>query len=180
MRVALVPATLLLFQMLKITYSPKQDLLNWLRLKNAYPSEFTLTADYPFNRRISLTERSIDTIAASLSEEKKKEFRNTAIRLERKWQSIETDEVRRIVSFLKVPYTLIYAKASLTTAYKMPYDYKDKWFMIQARKPLEWQIENIIHELFHLYQLKNDPDTTRIQLETTVKKYLGQRKLNIN
>ncbi len=158
--------------MLSITYDPIKDVTNWLRIKRTYPKEFQFTKEYPFDQNISFIEKNIAQIASTLPGDTKKELENIAHRLSVTWKNEERRAVKVINQYLSTDIRIFSAKANLTTAYKMPYDHRHWWFMIQANKPLPWQIRNIVHELFHLFHLQCDPSATKEILESTVEIFL--------
>lgn len=163
-----------LFTMLSISYSPHHDLKNWLRIARRYPENFQLNKDYPFNRRIPLRDEFVPKIVASLANVTRQRFEKRAKLLEGKWMKIEDATVWLITKSLSIPFSILDARAALTTAYLMPYDVHDRWFMIPATKPLKVQLRTIIHELFHLYHIRRSPNTPRNELEETVERFLQQ------
>lgn len=158
--------------MLSIAYDPTKDLRNWFRIAKAYPENFQLTKDYPFNRRISLRDEFVPKIVSSLPNITRQRFKKRAKLLEDKRVKIEDATVRLITKSLGMPFSLLDARADLTTAYFMPYDVHDRWFMIPATKPLDIQLRTIVHELFHLYHLQRNPNAARNGLEETVERFL--------
>ena len=85
---------------------------------------------------------------------------------------MEDKVVKEITNYLKVPSKQFNLKCHLTTAYIMPYDFKDKWFMIPTHKNLAQQIECVIHELFHLYHTDKKPITSFQEREEEVEKFI--------
>lgn len=161
--------------MLSIAYNPIKDLRNWFRIARNYPENFQLTKDYPFDRRIPLRDELIPKIVASLPKVTRQQFEKRAKLLEDKWMKIEDATVRLITKSLGMPFSLLDARAALTTAYFMPYNARDRWFVIPATKPLKVQLRTIVHELFHLYHIRRSPNTPRNELEKTVERFLQQR-----
>lgn len=155
-----------------IKYDPKKDLKNWLRIKSKYPADFTLNKHYPFNKKIKLTKNNFDQILKTINKSKLINYNKQAILLTKAWYKKKNRIVKNITDYLEIPYKKINFKASLTTAYIMPYDYKDKWFMIPAHKNLAEQLKVLTHELFHLYHIKKEPQTSRKKLEQTVNIFL--------
>jgi len=165
--------------MLTIQYSPQDDLKNWLRLQRVDGACFQFTQDYPFQRDIPLIIENQDQLIKSLNLEVLAHYQSTAKLIEKTWTEREVGELSKIAAYLNIPTIQINAKASLTTAYKMPYDYKFEWFMIQACKPLEWQMNNIVHEIFHICQLRQDPDMLQSRREREVERYLEYRSKQV-
>jgi hypothetical protein len=165
--------------MLTVQYSPQDDLKNWLRLQKADGAAFQITNDYPFDRNVPLSEHNIDQLLQSLPPSSLWQFQTTAKLIEYTWGQVEVKELEAIAGYLKITEVKINAKASLTTAYKMPYDHRFEWFMIQANKPLERQIENVVHELFHICQNRADPNISPQQREYNVQQYLVHRSNSV-
>ncbi|MDZ7798281.1 MAG: hypothetical protein U5L76_01535 [Patescibacteria group bacterium] len=158
--------------MTKILYEPKKDLKNWLRIKDKYPESFTITKHYPFDKDIILKKENFRKILSSISKTKTKYFNIQAKIIKKTWQTREDKIINKITDYLSFPFSKIDFKANLTTAYLMPYDYKDKWFMIPTHKGIEDQILCLIHELFHLYQVKKNPNMNEVKKEKEVKDFL--------
>jgi len=159
--------------MTKILYEPKKDLKNWLRIKEEYPESFTITRYYPFDKDIILKKENFRKILSSISKTKTKHFNIQAKVIKKAWQNREDKIINKITDYLNTPFTKIDFKANLTTSYLMPYDSKDRWFMISTHKDLEDQIVCLIHELFHLYQLKKNPSMSKIEREKEVEDFLN-------
>lgn len=158
--------------MYSIKYDPKKDLKNWLRIKNKYPADFTLTKYYPFDKKIKLTKNNFNQISKTINKNKLADYNKQANLLSKAWHKKESETVKKIVDYLKIPYRTINFKASLTTAYIMPYDYKDKWFMIPTHKNLAGQLKVLTHELFHLYHLSKNPRLPKDESEQEVNQFL--------
>ncbi len=155
-----------------IKYDPKKDLKNWLRIKEKYPADFTLTKYYPFGSQIKLTMRNFNQIVKTINNDKLDKYNKQAVSLIQIWFKKENRIIKEITGYLRVPYKKINFKANLTTAYIIPYDYKDKWFMIPTHKNLAEQLKILTHELFHLYHIKKEPQATQEKLEKTVNDFL--------
>lgn len=160
--------------MLTITYNPKHDLRNWMRIAKSDGAKFVLTRFYPFDRTIPLDERNAGKILETLPKKTAIAFQQQAHDLERRWASLEQSAINAISNFLDTKPYPIAARASLTTAYRMPYDVRDHWFMIPTHKDQRQQLRVILHELFHLHHLRRSPDTPRNELEETVECFLQQ------
>lgn len=158
--------------MLHITYDPKKDAKNWIRLAAQYPDEFTLTRYYPFDRTIPVKKENLDRIAGSITHAIVQDFQRQAEVIARAWQSQEHMMVQKIADYLRVSSVSLEAKAALTTAYRMPYDVADRWFMIPTHKPLSQQLRTILHELFHFYHLMKTPEASRSERESAVEQFL--------
>lgn len=158
---------------LTVTYNPRADVSNWLRIADTDRDAFCLTKEYPCNRSIPLDRNRIDELIASIDPSVIRCFETQAALLERRWRELEMVVVKKITDHLGIPFSTMDARASLTTAYRMPYDFKDKWFMAPTHKPVGRQLAIITHELFHLYQLTDKPDTPRQQLEIDVEVFIA-------
>lgn len=154
-----------------ITYSPKQDLKNWLRIKQRYSEDFYITKSYPFDKNIELSKDNFNCILKTINPAKIKRFRAQAVLIKKEWLKKEDEIIKKITNYLKVPFKKFDFKINLTTVYIMPYDYKDKWFMIPTHKEVDKQIQCIVHELFHLYHLEKDPFLSQEELEEEVRKF---------
>ncbi len=162
--------------MLTVTYNPRSDINNWLRIAEADRDAFCLTKEYPCDRSIPLDRSRIDELIASIDPSAIQRFETQAALLERRWRELETAVVKKITEYLTMPFSTMDARAALTTAYRMPYDLKDRWLMVPTHKPVERQLAIIAHELFHLYQLTDRPDTPRQKLETDVEAFIASLK----
>jgi len=159
--------------MINVQYNPTQDLKNWLRIKNKYSDNFSITEYYPFDRNIELNKDNFTRIVKTIDPEKIKVFDRQAEKLKKEWLSREDEFINKITKYLNIPFEKIDFKVSLTTANLIPYDYQDKWFMVPTHKGIDRQIKCIVHELFHLYYLKKSPTTLRGELEQEVEKFLS-------
>jgi predicted RNA-binding protein Jag len=157
-----------------IKYNPIQDLKNWFRIKEKYPDNFTITEFYPFDKSIELSQNNFDKILKTVDKKKIEKFNRQAELIEKKWQQVGDEIIKKITDYLKVPFEKIDFKVNLTTAYLMPYDKRHNWFMIPTHKKLEEQIKSIAHELFHLYHLKNSPSLPQEKLEKEVQRFLSE------
>lgn len=160
--------------MVSIKYDPAQDLKNWLRIKREYPEDFTITRFYPFNKSIELNEGNFNRILKSVSKEKLEIFTGQARLIERRWSRIEDKVIRRITDYLNIPFKKFNIRVSLTNAYLMPYDFKDKWFMIPTHKKRSEQIRCLTHELFHLYHLHKNSGASIEELEEEVRRFFAK------
>ena len=158
--------------MMLIKYDPKQDLKNWLRIKQKNINDFTITKFYPFDKNIELNQTNFNLIVKTISLEKIKEFENQAIKIKQEWEKRENELIKRITDYLNIPFKKINFKVSLTTAFLMPYDFKDAWFMVPTHKNIQKQFNCILHELFHFYHLQKDKTISLKELEEEVQKFL--------
>lgn len=159
--------------MLTVTYNPRADINNWLRIANTDRDAFCLTKEYPCDRSIPLDRGRLDELIASIDPSAIRRFKTQAALLEHRWRELETAVVKKITEYLAMPSSAMDARAALTTAYRMPYDFKDTWFMVPTHKPVERQLAIIAHELFHLYQLTDKPDTPLQKLESDVEAFIA-------
>lgn len=161
--------------MISINYNPIKDLKNWLRIKTKYPDNFCFTKYYPFNEKIELNKNNFNLILKTINIKQIKKFNQQAGFIRKEWQKNEKEIIKKITSYLKMPNKKFNFKVNLTTAYLMPYSFKDRWFMVPTHKKIQGQIECMVHELFHLYHLKKDPRAKYEELERKVQDFL--RKL---
>jgi len=133
----------------------------------------TITEHYPFDRDIELNKDNFARIVKTIDPEKIRVFNKQAEQLKQEWLRKEDEIINKIIKYLNMPFEKFDFKVSLTTAYLIPYDYQDKWFMVPTHKGIDEQIECVIHELFHLYQLNRNPTTLRDELEQEVEKFLS-------
>lgn len=157
---------------MKIIYDPKSDLKNWLRIKEKYPDNFTITKYYPFNKNIDLVQENDTKILNTIKPNDLEKFNKQADEIKAAWGKIETTVLDKIFKYLGKTFHLIDFTVNLTTAYYMPYDEIDDWFMIPTHKPLGDQLKCIAHELFHLYQAKLSPSLSQNEREAEVEKFL--------
>ena len=158
--------------MMRITYDPIADLHNWLRIKEKYPDNFTTTPFYPFDKTVVLAKGNLDDIAVTIDSSTIIKFNNQALALKKAWDQIERQVLQAIGDYLGTELVMFDVKVNLTTAYLMPYDEQDNWFMIPTHKPLVKQLRCIAHELFHLYQTKINPKLLQEEREAEVHKFL--------
>lgn len=158
--------------MIYIKYEPRKDLKNWLRIKEKYPESFKITRDYPFDKKIELKKENFERILDSIIEEKVNIYNDQAKMIKRAWLKKENKIVKNITEYLNIPFEKFDLKVNLTTAYLMPYDFKDKWLMVPTHKKLDKQMECLTHELFHLYQVKKNPNITDEKREKEAGEFL--------
>lgn len=159
--------------MLNVYYSKEKDARNWLRLKSTYPLDFQFSKYYPFNKNIPLDEKNLQKIANSISKKKLATLDRKAAILARAWSVQEDKYLKKITDYLNLPFKKYEFRACLTTAYRMPYDIRDRWFMVSANKSISDQITGIVHEIFHHYHLIKHPKANFDELENEVKKLLN-------
>ncbi|MFH1112220.1 MAG: hypothetical protein V1712_04120 [Patescibacteria group bacterium] len=154
-----------------IAYDANRDLKNWLRIKENYPKTFTITKYYPFDKKISLNREKFDDIVKTINTVDIKRFDELANSITLEWKKIEKKITSQIFDYLGGLKPINF-KANLTTAYLMPYDEHDNWFMIPTHKSITEQLRCIAHELFHLYHCQKNPSVSQKERELEVQKFL--------
>lgn len=162
---------------MRITYDPTADLKNWFRIKEHYPDNFTLTEFYPFDRSIKFERENFDDILKTIDSQGIMRFNAQALAIEAAWKKIEPKVLAAIFIYLGATFPVLDCKVNLTTAYRMPYDERDNWFMVPTHKPLAEQLRCLAHELFHLYHLKQNPSSAQPKREVAVQEFLKELKL---
>jgi hypothetical protein len=163
----------LFFYMLSIIYDPQKDLQNWLRIKEKYPASFEFTKFYPFDKKIKLSKNNIPGLSKTIFPSQIITFNKQAQVIAKTWQKIEDKVIKEITDYLGLPFKKFKLIVHLTTAYLMPYDFQDKWFMIPTHKNIDNQMKCFTHELFHLYDIQKNAPLHYQELEKRVNKFLA-------
>ncbi|MFA4936799.1 MAG: hypothetical protein WC575_00690 [Patescibacteria group bacterium] len=156
---------------MRITYDANRDLKNWFRIKENYPETFTIIKYYPFDKNIPLNHEKFNAIVKTISVTDIKSFDELANGITLEWKKIEKKVTSQIFDYLGGLKSINF-KVNLTTAYLMPYDERDNWFMIPTHKSITEQLRCIAHELFHLYHYQKNPSASQKERELEVQKFL--------
>jgi anion-transporting ArsA/GET3 family ATPase len=82
--------------LLSISYDPKQDLQNWLRIKEKYPETFRFTQFYPFDKNIELRQDNLDKIKMTISDDQIKAFNHQAELIQTAWPKQADEIIKKI------------------------------------------------------------------------------------